>query len=393
MRYEVWLGWRYLCSQRREKFISLIAVLSVLGVALGVAALIIVLAVMSGFDADLQSKIVGANAHLTIEGAGGIRQPAALAERVARLPHVTGASPYITGQVILRTFDRALGVVARGVEPSTETRVSNLAQYVREGAFTLDNNSVVLGRELAGSLGLRLGDTVTLLGPGDTHPYNLRITGLFTSGMYEYDAGFVFIHLPVAQQLFSLPGQATGIGVRTDALDRVNVVADGVARAVGPALRVRTWMELNRALFDALKLEKTVMFVILTLIVLVAAANIVSTLIMIVMEKMKDIGILQAVGASAASIRRIFTWEGLFIGGAGTLLGFTLGLGICWALATYKFIHLPSSVYYIDTLPVRIEWRDTLAITGAALLISLTATIYPAWQASRLRPVEALRYE
>ncbi len=393
MRYEFWLGWRYLFTQRREKFISIIAVLSVLGVALGVAALIIVLAVMSGFDADLQAKIVGANAHITVEGVQGVHQPSALAQRIGRLPHVMGASPYVNGQVILRTLDRALGVIARGIDPSTEGRVSSLPSYVHEGAWALDGNSVLIGRELANQLGLALGDTLTLLGPGDGQPHHLRVTGVFSSGMYEYDASLVFIHLSLAQTMFALPGEATGIAVRVDSLDRVGQVAPAIKAALGPAFRVRTWQELNRPLFDALKLEKTVMFLILTLIVLVAAANIVSTLIMMVMEKTKDIGVLQALGASGRSIHRLFTWEGFLIGGLGTALGFLLGVGVCWALATYKFIHLPSSIYYIDTLPVRIEWRDTVAITLAALGISLVATVYPAWQASRLNPVEALRYE
>ncbi len=393
MRYEIWLGWRYLFTQRREKFISIIAALSVLGVAVGVAALIVVLAVMSGFDADLQSKIVGANAHITVEGIQGLQQPAALARRLTQVPHVAGASPYVNGQVILRTLDRALGVIARGIEPATEAGVSSLPRYVREGTFALNDQSVLIGRELANSFGLAVGDTVTLIGPGDGQPHDLRVSGVFASGMYEYDANLVFIHLPLAQQIFALPGQATGVGVRVDALERVPAAAAAMLQAVGPGYRVRTWMDLNRPLFDALKLEKTVMFLILTLIVLVAAMNIISTLIMIVMEKTKDIGILQAVGASGRSIRRIFTFEGLLIGGIGTTLGFALGLGLCWALATYKFIHLPSSIYYIDTLPVRIEWADMLAIAGAALLISLAATVYPAWQASRLNPVEALRYE
>ena len=393
MRYELWLGWRYLFTQRREKFISIIAALSVLGVALGVAALIVVLAVMSGFDADLQSKIVGANAHITIEGLRGLYQPDAVAKRVAQLPHVVGASPYISGQVIVRTFDRALGVVVRGIEPSTETQVSQLGQYLREGTLPQDDQSLLVGRELAISLGLEVGDTVTLFGPGDGQPHHLRLAGVFESGMYEYDASLVFVRLSLAQTLFALPGQATGIGVRVDRLEQVSRLAGQIASTIGPGYRVKTWMDLNRPLFDALKLEKTVMFLILTLIVIVAAANIVSTLIMMVMEKTKDIGILQALGAPAAGIRRLFTYVGLLIGGSGTALGCALGLSLCWALATYKFIHLPSSIYYIDTLPVLIEWRDTFAITAAALGVSLAATVYPAWQASRLVPVEALRYE
>ena len=375
MQFEWWLGWRYLFTQRREKFIAVIAALSVLGVALGVAALIVVLAVMSGFDADLQAKIVGANAHITIEGVRGLYQPDAVTRRVAQLPHVTGASPYISGQAILRTFDRALGVVVRGIEPATETQVSQIGRYLREGALPSDDESVLIGRELAISLGLDVGDTVTLFGPGDGQPHHLRLAGVFASGMYEYDAGLVFVRLPLAQTLFGLPGQATGIGVRVDRLEQVGGLAQQITVAVGPGYRVKTWMDLNRPLFDALKLEKTVMFLILTLIVLVAAANIVSTLIMVVMEKTKDIGILQALGATAAQIRRIFTWTGLCIGGLGTALGCALGLGLCWALATYKFIHLPSSIYYIDTLPVQIEWRDALAITGATLCITLATTV------------------
>lgn len=393
MPYEVWLGLRYLLNRRRERFVSVIAVLSIGGVALGVMALLIVLSVMSGFDHDLKEKLIGANAHLTVEAARDIGQVEELVRAISASEHVVGASPFITGQAIVRMPDRALGVMVRGLDVEREVRVSKLHDYLVVGQLPASDQDVVIGVELARFLGLRRGDPLRLISPADGKAHELVVSGLFRSGMYEFDAGLIGVSLRRAQQLFALPGTVTGVAVRVDQLERAEAVKAQLAQALGGAYLVKTWMELNQTLFDALKLEKITMFVILTLIVLVAAVNIVSTLIMMVIEKTRDIGILKSIGASSGSVGWIFTWQGLLIGAIGTTLGLAGAWLVVWLLDTYHFIQLPSTIYYLDHLPVRIEWADWGVTVGAAMLISLLATVYPARQAARMNPVEALRYE
>ncbi|MBI4355705.1 MAG: ABC transporter permease [Candidatus Omnitrophica bacterium] len=393
MRYELWMSWRYLWAQRRPRLVLMGSLIAMGGVALGVAALIIVLAVMSGFDHHLTEKLIGTNAHLMVEGAGGIHDLPGVMARIRQQPHVVGATPFVTGQAILRTPERALGVVIRGIDPQTEAEATQLARYVEQGRFAIGDREALLGRELSAAFGLRLGDRFSLIAPSDGKLHELTVGGIFYSGMYEYDASLVVVTVPMAQTLVHLEGQVSGIGVRVDALSRVATVALALERALPPGLWVRTWMSMNATLFSALKLEKTVMFLILALIVLVAATNITSTLTMMVTERTKDIGILKAIGATNRSIGALFTLEGLLIGLLGTSLGAAAGWGICRLLAVYPIIQLPSNVYYIDRLPVRVEWLDGASIVAAALAISLASTLYPAWQAARMQPVQALRYE
>ena len=393
MRYELWLGLRYLMARRRERFVSVIAALSIGGVALGVMALLVVLAVMSGFDHDLKEKLVGANAHIVIEADSGIREIEPLMRRVAATEHVVGVSPFVTGQAIVRLPDRAFGVVVRGLDVERERQVSQWHHYLVMGHLPAADDEAVLGVELARFMGASPGRTIALLSPADGRLHELVVSGLFRSGMYEYDSNLIGVTVPRAQRMFGLDGVVTGLGVRLDALERAEPVRDALAAAVGRAYSVKTWMQLNQTLFDALKLEKLTMFVILTLIVLVAAVNIVSTLIMMVIEKTRDIGILKSVGASGRSVRAIFTWQGLIIGVAGTALGVAGAWAIIWLLQTTELIRLPSSIYYLDHLPARVEWDDWMRVISAALAISLLATIYPARQAAKLAPVDALRYE
>jgi len=393
MSYELWLGLRYLLHRRRERFVSIIAVLSIGGVALGVMALLIVLSVMSGFDHDLKEKLVGANAHLTVEAARDISDADALIRTIAAGEHVVGVSPFIAGQAMVRLPDRAFGVMVRGLDVEREVRVSKLHDYLVLGGLPAGDEDVVVGVELARFLGLRKGDALRLISPADGKAHELVVSGLFRSGMYEFDAGLVGVSLRRAQQLFALPGTVTGVSVRVDQLEQAEAVKARLAQALGPAYVVKTWMELNQTLFDALKLEKVTMFVILTLIVLVAAVNIVSTLIMMVIEKTRDIGILKSIGASSGSVGWVFTWQGLLIGVIGTALGLAGAWLVVWLLDTYHFIRLPSTIYYLDHLPVRIEWTDWGMTVAAAMCISLLATVYPARQAARMNPVEALRYE
>ncbi len=393
MRYEFWLGLRYLFVKRRERFISVIALLSIGGVALGVAALLVVLAVMSGFDHDIKDKLIGTNAHLIVDAPEGLPDAAAVMRQVSTAEHVVGVSPFVSGQAILRMPDQAFGVLVRGIDVERESRVSRLATYLVAGHLPQAENEAAIGTELSAYLQADLGSTLQVISPADGKMHEVTVGGIFRSGMYEYDSSLLVVTLAQAQQFYHLGSRVSGVGVKLDALERSNDVRRRLEAQLGLGVRVRTWMELNQTLFDALKLEKLTMFVILTLIVIVAAANIVSTLIMTVIEKTRDIGILKAIGATDGSIRWLFTWQGLVIGLLGTAAGAGLAWTLIWALDTYQFVRLPSTIYYLDHLPVRIEWGDWWKTIAAALAITLASTVYPARQAARLLPVDALRYE
>ena len=360
---------------------------------LSFAALLVVLSVMTGFDYDLREKLVGANAHLTIESMERITDPEPLIRTVAGTDHVVGVTPFIAGQAIVRLPDQAFGIIVRGLDVDRERRVSKLAEYVTRGRLPVEDKEIVLGSELAQSLGAGLNDPLKLISPADGETREFVVCGIFRSGMYEYDASLAGITLPAAQQLFLLPNAVTGLAVRLDAIEQAPAIKEKLESTLPPKYVVKTWTEQNKTLFDALTLEKKTMFVILALIVLVAAVNIVSTLVMMVTEKTRDIGILKAVGATRRSIQWIFRWQGLLIGGLGTALGVAGALGVIWIQETYQLVRLPSSIYYLDHLPVRVEQGDWAFTVLAAMAISWLATVYPARQAAKLDPVEALRFE
>ena len=403
--YELDVALRYLKARRGELFISLITWISVGGVALGVMALIVVLSVMTGFEEDLRDKILGTNAHVVVYPMGGtLDAPSAVVEEVEQVDGVLGATPFAVSQVMLMARGSVQGAVLRGIDVASVGRATDLERFLVEGRLSDlegDTPGVLVGREMARNLGLFVGDVVQVVSPaGNPTPLGViprmrafRVAGVFASGMYEYDTSFVFMALGAAQDFLRLGSAATGIEVRVRDIYESRQTARRIEARIGGRYWARDWTEMNRNLFSALKLEKVAMFVILALIVLVAAFNIAATLIMVVMEKARDIGILKSMGATARSIRRIFMFEGLVIGGLGTGLGLLGGWTLCALLKRYKFIELPSDVYYIDTLPVVMKPGVFALVAACALALCFFATLYPSWQASRLDPVEILRYE
>ena len=414
MSYELFIGLRYLKAKRKQTFVSLITLISIAGVMVGVTALIVVIAVMNGFKEDLRDKILGVTSHVVISRFdGNISKYQEVRAKVGEVSGVNAATPFIYTQVMISSRKAISGAVLRGIEPKTASKVINLPKNLRAGSLEeleAENKpegmrstpGIILGNELARNIGALRGDPVTVISPlGRLTPLGrvprsqtFRVAGIFDSGMYEYDSTIAYVSLWAAQRFLGIGDRVTGIEVRVDDI----YAADRVASAIGKALGgypywSRDWMRMNKNLFSALKLEKIVMFIILTLIILVAAFNIVGTLIMVVIEKTRDIAILKSMGATRRSIMKIFMIEGAVIGLVGTLLGLLGGYTLCTLLATYKFIELPSDVYYISTLPVQMNPLDVALIALAAIVITLAASVYPAWQASRFDPAEAIRYE
>jgi lipoprotein-releasing system permease protein len=412
MGFELFISLRYLLAKRRQTFISLITIISIIGVAVGVTALIVVLAVMNGFQADLRTRILGITSHVVIGNFNGAipNYPEVIPE-VEKVKGIVAATPFIYTQVMISSGRSSSGAILRGIEPRTAFKVINIQENMIRGNLGdlnppaqgegASQPGIILGVELANNLGVRQGEWVTIISPtgritpmGQTPRSKLfQVIGIIQSGMYEYDNTLAYIHLEAAQQFLGIGDSVTGIEVRlTDIYDAKNV-SEALRNHLGAPYWVRDWMQMNQSLFAALQLEKVVMFIILTLIILVAAFNIVGSLIMLVMEKTRDIAILKAMGATTASIRKIFVLQGVLIGISGTTLGLIGGFSLCAILKRYKFIELPPEVYYLSTLPVKMETFDVALIALAAILISLLATLYPSRQAAKLEPSEALRYE
>lgn len=415
MQYEILIGLRYLKSKRREAVISLITLISSGGVALGVMALIVVLSVMSGFEKDLRDKILGTNAHVVLLrfGEGGITDVDKLLPRITPLPHVAAAAPFTLHQVMLTSRHGVMGAVLRGIDPEREGQVTDLARNMKKGsldALSRDGEGIILGKSLAASLGISIGDPVNVVSPvgGGVTPLGMAprvkqftVVGVFEAGMYEYDAGLAYISIPAAQTFFRMGKSVTGVEIKLDDIYQAPQVAGQMQEELRFPFYTRTWMEMNKNLFSALKLEKTVMFIILVMIVLVAAFGVVSTLTMLVMEKTREIAILKSMGATAAGIMRIFILDGVVIGAVGTLVGLLGGLVVTKNLdRIVSFVErvfgidaFPGDVYFLDKLPHQINAPDVVVVVIVSLIISFLATLYPSWQASRLNPVDALRYE
>jgi lipoprotein-releasing system permease protein len=408
MNFELFVSLRYLLAKRRQTFISLVTFISIAGVAVGVMALIVVLAVMNGFQNELRERILGITSHIVVTSLkGSIEDYRDVIARVEKEPDVVAATPYIYAQVMVSSQRGLSGAVVRGLDPESAGKVVNIGRNLKEGqladlASVLDGQippyqGIILGTELAKNLGARLHDWINVLSPAARltpmgrapKTQVFRVVGIFESGMYEFDSTLAYVGLAVAQQFLGLGDVVSGVEIKVNDIYK----ADRITNSLQAKLGHPYWMQMNRNLFAALKLEKAAMFIILTLIILVAAFNIISSLIMLVMEKTRDIAILKAMGANDSNIRRIFVLQGLIIGVFGTTLGLGGGYGLCGLLKKYEIIKLAPDVYNIPTLPVRMETLDVVVIAVAAVIICLLATIYPSWQAARLDPAEALRYE
>jgi lipoprotein-releasing system permease protein len=413
MTVELFISSRYLKSKQQQAFISLITLLSVAGVAIGVMALIIVISVMAGFESDMKSRILGVESHVVAMKYGGnFTEYGQAVKKIKDIEGVESATPFIYSQVMIRSSSGLSGAVLRGIEPKSAGQVikildkrlleglSRNSLEAGSGAASPPVPGVILGKELAKTLGIGKDDLIYLISPtGMISPVGhmpamkrFRVIGTFESGIYDYDGAMAYVLMSEAQRMLHMEGAVSGIEIFVQDIYKAKQTAERIAEKLGYPYWARDWTQMNKTLFSALKLEKTVMFIILTLIILVAAFNIAGTLIMIVMEKTKDIAILKAMGATRRHIRRIFVYKGLMIGIAGTVIGEVLGYTLCILLKRYKFIELPGEIYYLPTLPVQVEWLNTLFIAFAAIAICWVASLYPANQASKLNPVEALRY-
>jgi lipoprotein-releasing system permease protein len=403
MLYELWLSQRYFKTGKKEKIISLTAFISTIGISIGVLVLIVVIAVMSGFDKYLQDKMVGTNAHMLLEFYAGQKEPDKLIEKLKRIPHILACAPFIAGQAFIKSGAQIMSTEMRGIDPKLQQEVSKIKEYLRQGSLEVEGNQVVLGEELASRLGLRLGDNISLVSPTTLKKTDFYIKGIFNSGMYLYDSSLVMTSLKGAQEFFKIADLVSGIAIKVDNIYRVEEIKQDIYKQLDNSglYEVRTWVDANRNFLHALKLEKVVMFIVVTMTVVVAAFGIVSTLIMSVMSRIKDIGILRSVGAKTKSILEIFLFQGLSIGISGIIFGM-LG-GICLALSLNKVVDfisgvigrslIPKDIYYFDRIPTNINILDITLIVVSALAISLLASLYPAYYATRINPSEAVRHE
>ncbi len=405
--FEWFVSRRYLRAKRKQKFISLITVISILGVAVGVLALIVVLSVYTGFTEGLRDQIIGVNAHGMVQRFGTtIKAPDTVRKKIETVDGVTATTPNIYGQALITARGGSTGIALRGIDPQSAGKVIQIDRKMIAGQLTDLATSgnlpgIVLGTEIARRLRVTVGEKVRLLAPnGPLSPMGVLpkirtciLVGIFETGMYEYDSTMGYITLDTARSLAGMPQGVHSIEIRVNEVDRADKTLATVGKVLGNQYSARDWMQLNQNLFAALKLEKVGIFIALDLIILVAALNIISALIMVVMEKNRDIAILKSMGTTTRSIMQIFFYQGAVIGLVGTILGVFSGLGLCAILKRYKFIELPSNVYPMSTMPIKVVPMDVTIIALSALLITLTATIYPSWKASRVRPAEALTYE
>jgi lipoprotein-releasing system permease protein len=417
MRFELFIASRYLRAKRRQALVGIITAISVAGVAAGVAALIVALSITNGMQQDLRQRLLGASADVDLMrvASDGIQNWQSLTERLRHLPHVTAAAPALYGQVLISRGSRSGGALLKGILPKQERTVSNLLAHVDQGSAaalapvgaqtTTEANAtpppLVLGSDLADQIGAGVGDTVLVTSPqGELTPYGLvpryrrfKVAGIFHSGFYQYDSTYVMARLTDVQRLFSEPDVVSVISFKVDNLYQAGHIGQEIERAAGKGFMTTNWMEQNQQLFRALKLEQVATFIIIGLIVCVAALNILIALTMMVMEKTRDIAVLMSYGVRPSQVRRIFLWQGMLIGILGTAIGLAAGYLLSWIGGQYRFIHLSAQVYSIDYLPFAPRWQDGVIVALVALGVSLLATLYPSAAAAKIMPAEALRYE
>jgi len=413
MRYEYWVGLRYTRAKRRNHFISFISLISMLGVGLGVAALIVVLSVMNGFQKELRTRILGVASHIQVAASGGeLTNWQGVAQAVMQDARVQAAAPYVQAQSMLSFDQQVRGAIVRGILPEDEEKVADFSRHMKAGSLDMlaaGEFNIILGIELARALNVGVGDKVTLIAPqGMVTPAavlprvkQFRLVGVFEAGMAEYDSGLALIHLQDAQRLYRLEDRVSGVRLKVDDLFAAPRIAHDLVRYLDTGLYVTDWTRVHANFFRAVAIEKNMMFLILSLIVAVAAFNIVSTLVMAVTDKQADIAILRTLGASPASIMQVFVVQGALIGCIGLAAGIVGGVALALNVETVvPFIEhlfgiqfLAKDVYYISDLPSELQWRDVMVVTTVSLVLTLLATLYPSWRASRLNPAEALRYE
>jgi lipoprotein-releasing system permease protein len=407
MAYESYIAFRYFTAKKKSPFLSAVVLISTLGVVVGVAALLIVLGVMNGFHTQWREKILGTTAHGIILKYHNepIMEVDEVISQVEEVPNVVAAAPFIYSKAIISFENQTDGIAVKGIDPTLEEKVSQLRKNLVLGSMELvesDMPSILLGVDLADNLRAHLQDTL-LLATLQRNPISgtgfvpkvkkFRVAGIFDSGFYEYNASLAYISSEAAQEIFQLPGGFTGIALRMQDMYQAKETAQQITGILGYPFRVADWMDLNKNLFAALQLEKKTMFIILTLIIVVAAFGISGTLIMTVMRKTREIGILRSMGATRRSIMKIFMLEGGMVGSIGVGLGILLGLFLSMLLRRYEFISIPGDIYFISKLPVEIRPIDCALVAVAALAITFLATIYPSYIASRLTPVEAIKHE
>jgi len=408
MIFEAYLSFKYLFCKRKEKFISLIALLSIGGVSISVMALIVVISVMSGFSESLKDKIIGMNPHIIVSSYNSIENYNEIVREIKNLPDVKAVYPYVEGQAMMNFRNKVYGIFLKGL-PLEEEDIQGVKKYLKKGSQHIKSGEIIVGQELSSRLGVKMGDTLTIMSPAFGHIYgdfpqaiSFKIKGIFKSEMFEYDNTLVFISLEDARKLYGLlPAEIHGIGIDVKDLEKAHKYKMDIGGFLDEGLFVKSWMDINKNLFAALKTEKNVMFILLTLAVLVAATNIISTLVMIVLEKTREIGILKSMGMTDVGIMKVFVLEGGFIGITGSILGFIGGIAfVTWLDKIESFVSkltglevFPREVYYFDSIPAVLNFADISIIIISAFAVSIVAAIYPAWKASRLSPVEAIRYE
>jgi lipoprotein-releasing system permease protein len=417
MKFELFVALRYLRAKRKQTIVSVISAISVLGIAAGVMALVIALAYSAGFKEDIQSKLLSATPAINLSRIDGtpFQNYKELLHRIGNIPPITGSAPAILGQVLIYGSASKQGAELKGIYPNWETQVSDFFSHIVSGdAHALDKrpgfvkgntpplDSILIGKEMAKALGVTIGDTLKVINPtgrltplGPTITWKtLRVAAIFESGLWDMDANWAYVNIDTARRLLSFPpDSALLIQFKTDDLENAEAIAAAIREKAGPGYVTTTWIELNKPLFSALKLEKLALFLTIGLIVFVASLNIVTTLIMMVLEKQGDVAILSAMGATPKTIQRIFMLQGLIIGLTGTLIGNILGIAISWTLNHYQLIKLEAEIYSIPYIPFHVRGWDAAIISATAVLISYLATIYPARSAAKLDPVEVLRYE